>query len=141
MAFGVLLLALVATSRPVRVGDAREYLAMAMNLSRLHSPALSPPDIILVEQRFDQLRFTGLPLTMTALRAADGRQDFFHFWFYPAFGVPGIWLTRLLGLHPNYAFATLNVLMYLAALWLVSSRAPWWVTAVTFCSPVLWWID
>jgi len=141
VAFGLLLLALLATSRPARVGDAREYLAMAMNLARLSPPSLSQGDITRAENHLDALHFTGLPLTIAALRGADGRQDFFHFWFYPAFGVPGIWLTRLLGLHPNYAFATLNVLMYLAALWLVSSRAPWWVTAVTFCSPVLWWID
>ena len=141
VAFGVLLLALVATSRPVRVGDAREYLAMAMNLSRLHPPALSPPDIILVEQRFDQLRFTGLPLTMTALRAADGRQDFFHFWFYPALAVPGVWLTEVVALNPNYGFVALNALLFLVALRVVSKRVAWWVTAVTFCSPVLWWID
>jgi len=38
LAFGLLLVVLVALSRPQRVGDAREYLAMGMNLARLHSP-------------------------------------------------------------------------------------------------------
>jgi len=140
-AFGFLLLALLATSRPERVGDAREYLAMALNLARLGPPALSSADIVRVQRQCDQLHFTGLPLATPALRASDGRQDFFHFWFYPALAVPGIWLTGLAGLHPNYAFVALNVLMLMGALWVVSRRVAWWVTAVVFCSPVLWWID
>jgi len=44
-AFGLLLLVLLATSRPERVGDAREYLAMAMNLARLGPPALLHADV------------------------------------------------------------------------------------------------
>ncbi len=140
-AFGLLLLVLVATSRPQRVGDAREYLAMALNLARLEPPALSPSDIVLMQRRLDGLQFTGLPLATPALRAADGRQDFFHFWFYPALAVPGIWLAGLAGLHPNDGFVALNVLLFMGALWIVSKRAAWWIAAVTFCGPVLWWID
>jgi hypothetical protein len=140
-AFALLLLALVATSRPQRVGDAREYLAMAMNLARLAPPALSAADIVRVQRQCDQFHFTGLPLAMPALRAPDGRQDFYHFWFYPALAVPEIWLTSLAGLHPNYGFAALNVLMLMGALWVISQRVAWWATAVVFCGPVLWWID
>src|SRR5450759_2560445 len=141
-AFGLLLLALVATSRPQRVGDAREYLAMAMNLSRLQSPALSRGDMIQIERQLEQVHFTGLPLAFhRQLTDAHGRQDFFHFWFYPALAVPGIWLTAITGLHPNYAFVGLNVLLFLGALWVVSTRLVWWLTAAVFCSPVLWWID
>lgn len=140
-AFGLLLLALLATSRPQRVGDAREYLAMALNLARLSPPALLPADIVRVQQQCDQLHLTGLPLTTPALRAPDGRQDFYHFWFYPALAVPGIWLTGIVGLNPTYAFVALNVLMLMCALWVVSRRVAWWATAVLFCGPVLWWID
>ena len=140
-AFGLLLLALLATSRPERVGDAREYLAMAMNLASLRPPALSQADIARVERRCDQLGFTGLPLTTGLLRAPDGRQDFFHFWFYPALAVPGLWLAEAAGLNPNLGFVALNVLLLLGALRVVSRRVTWWVAAVTFCGPVLWWID
>jgi len=140
-AFGLLLLALLATSRLERVGDAREYLAMALNLARLAPPALSPADIVRVQRQCDQLHFTGLPLATPALRASDGRQDFFHFWFYSALAVPGIWLAEVVGLNPNLGFVALNVLMLMGALWVVSQRVAWWVTAVAFCGPVLWWID
>jgi hypothetical protein len=142
LAFGLLLLVLVATSRPQRVGDAREYLAMAMNMARLQSPALSPGDMLRIEQQFEQLHFAGLPLAFHhQLTDASGRQDFFHFWFYPALAVPGIWLTAITGLHPNYGFVALNVLLFLGALWVVSTRLDWRLTAAVFCSPVLWWID
>ena len=95
-AFGLLLCALLATTRPERVGDAREYLAMAMNLARLGPPALKPADIVRVQRQCDQMHFTGLPLTTSALRTPDGRQDFFHFWFTPHWpfrgsGCPRLW--------------------------------------------------
>jgi len=142
VAFALLLLVLIATSRPQRVGDAREYLAMAMNLAQLRSPALSPADIVRIERRFEQLQFTGLSLAQfRELRDANGRQDFFHFWFYSALAVPGIWLTSITGVNPNYGFVVLNALLLLGALWVVSRRLVWWLTAVVFCSPVLWWID
>ena len=140
-AFGLLLLALLATSRPQRVGDAREYLAMAMNLARLGPPALSPAEMATTQARLDRLHFTGLSLTTPALRAPDGRQDFYHFWLYPALAVPEIWLTSLAGVHPNFGFAALNVLLFIGALRVVSQRVAWWIAAVVFCGPVLWWID
>jgi len=140
-AFGLLLLALLATSSPQRVGDAHEYLAMAINLARFEPPALSRADMALVERRLDQFQMTGLPLATPALQAADGRQDFFHFWFYAALAVPGIWLASAAGLDPNFGFVPLNVVMLMGALWVVSRRVAWWVTAMVFCSPVLWWID
>jgi hypothetical protein len=141
LTFGMLLAALMAMSRPQRVGDAREYLAMGMNLASLHSPALSPPDLDRIEARLDELGFGGLPLQFPQLRDTTGCQDFFHFWFYSALAVPGIWLTEYVGLHPNYAFAILNVVLFLSALWIVSRRLRWWFTAAVFCSPVLWWVD
>jgi len=141
LAFGLLLAVLVAASRPQRVGDAREYLAMGLNLARLHSPALSPADRSRIEAQFEELHFTGLPLDFPQLRDAQGRQDFFHFWFYSALAVPGIWLTGFIAVHPNYAFAALNVALFLAALWVVSKRLAWCFSAAVFCSPVLWWLD
>ena len=141
LAFGLLLAVLIVMSRPQRVGDAREYLAMGMNLGRLHSPALSPDDSRRAESRFEDLAFSGLPLDFPQLRGDRGRQDFFHFWFYSALAVPGLWVTGFLALHPNHAFTALNLVLFLAALRVVSRRLAWWFTAAVFCSPVLWWID
>lgn len=141
-AFSILLIVLIGTSHPQRVGDGREYLAMAMNLAHLRPPALSRTDAERLEGDLDQLGFDGQSLTHHAqLRDERGRQDFFHFWFYPAIAVPGIWLTMVTGLHPNYAFAALNAMLFLGAVWVVARRMHWWLTALVFCSPVLWWID
>ncbi len=142
LAFGLLLAALVATSAPRRVGDAHEYLAMAMNMARFGPPALAPADLARMEKELGRLHFSGVPLTTHAeLRDAAGHQDFFHFWLYSALAVPGVWIASAVGAHPNYAFAGLNSLLFLGALWVVSRRLAWWFAAALFCSPVLWWID
>lgn len=139
--FGLLLVALLATSRPQRVGDAREYLFMAMNMARLRPPALSQAELALADRQCNELGMTGVPLVIPALQAPDRRQDFYHFWFYPALAVPGMWLAGAAGLSPNLGFVALNVLMFVCALLIVSRRVTWWVAAVTFGGPVLWWID
>ena len=85
--------------------------------------------------------FAGLSLTLhPELRDAAGRQDYFHFWFYSALAVPGLWLVRSVGGHPNYAFTILNLILFLAAAWVVSRHLTWWLTAAS-CSPVIWWLD
>lgn len=142
LAFGVLLLVCISTSPPRRVGDGHEYVAMAMNLTAFRPPALAPADIVRIERELERWHFSGLPLAWYGeLRDEAGRQDFFHFWFYSALAAPGVWFTGIAGLHPNYAFAGLNVVLLLSALFVVSRRLPWWLTAMVFCSPVLWWID
>ena len=115
---------------------------MAMNMAGFRPPALAPDDVVRIERELDRWHFSGLPLAFHhQLRDAAGRQDFFHFWFYSALAAPGIWLTEAAGLHPNYAFVWLNVLLFAGALYVVSRRLTWWATAMVFCSPVLWWID
>jgi hypothetical protein len=142
LAFGLLLAALIATSSPQRVGDAHEYLAMAMNMARFRAPALAPADLARIGAELGRRHFSGVPLTThQELRDAAGHQDFFHFWFYSALAVPGIWVANAVGAHPNYAFVALNSLLFLGALWVVSKRMAWWLAAALFCSPVLWWID
>jgi len=142
LAFGLLLAALIATSSPQRVGDAHEYLAMAMNMARFRAPALAPADLARIGAELGRQHFSGVPLTThQELRDAAGHQDFFHFWFYSALAVPGLWVAHAVGAHPNYAFVALNLLLFLGALWVVSKRMAWWLAAALFCSPVLWWID
>jgi hypothetical protein len=141
-ALGLLVVVFIAMSTPRRVGDGNEYLAMAANMAALRPPWLAPADVDRIDTELVRWQFTGLPLTLhRELRDAAGRQDFFHFWFYPALAVPGIWLATAIGAHPNYAFAALNTLLFLAAAWVVSRRLTWWLTAALFLSPVLWWTD
>ncbi|MGE5358373.1 MAG: hypothetical protein ACM3NQ_05095, partial [Bacteroidales bacterium] len=139
---GLLATALVCGSAPQRIGDGREYIAMGRAMARLHAPALAPSDVAVGEAELQRMGFGGLALsTYPRLRDAGGRQDFFHFWFYSALAVPGLWLAALLGVHPNFGFVALNFALFFGSLWVVSRRVSWWVAAIVFCSPVLWWID
>ena len=134
--------ALIALSAPRRVGDGHEYMAMADNLSALRPPWLAAADVGRIESHLDRWDFSGLSLTLhPELRDSAGRQDYFHFWFYSALAVPGLWLVRSVGVHPNYAFTALNLILFLAAAWVVSRHLTWWLTAALFCSPVIWWLD
>jgi len=143
LAFSLLLISLVAGSSPRRVGDGAEYLAMALNLSEFHFPAVSPGELALLKERFARLEtgFADDPLTFPNLVASDGRQDFPHFWFYSALAAPLVWVTRVLGLHPNLGFTIINMALLLLALWVVAGRLHWTAALLLFGGPILWWID
>ncbi len=142
-AYAALLFALVIMATPIRVGDGGEYLAMAMNLSRLEPPSLSLADLARVDHRLDTLgpSFRTRAVRFPALRGSDGRQDFPHFWMYPLFVSPFLAATDAAGLHPNYAFALANVLMLASAWWLVVPRHGTWLTGLVLVSPIVWWAD
>jgi len=132
---------LIATSTPRRVGDGGEYLAMAIGIRQFGAASLSPEQLEWTEKAIDALgpAFADPRLTQPTLRGADGRQDFFHFWLYPALAVPFVSLALAAGLHLNYGFAFLNVLLWAAAGTLATrARA---LTAFIFVSPILWWLD
>ena len=132
---------LIAASTPRRVGDGGEYLAMAIGIGHFGAPSLSPQQLEWTEKAIDALgpAFADPRLKQPTLRGADGRQDFFHFWLYPALAVPFVSLARVAGLHLNYGFAVLNVLLWAAAGTLAArTRA---LTAFIFVSPILWWLD
>jgi len=92
-----------------------------------------------IEAQFEETGLHRTPLEFPQLRDARGRQDFFHFWFYSALAVPGIWLTGMSPATRTTHSPRLNVALLLAAVRLVSTRLTWWFTAAVFCSPVLWW--
>jgi hypothetical protein len=141
--FSLLLISLVAGSNPRRVGDGAEYLAMTLNLSEFHLPALSHGELAHIQERFARLEtgFADDPLTFPNLVAKDGRQDFPHFWLYSALAAPLVWVTRALDLHPNFSFTLLNIALLLLALWIVARRHHWATALLLFGSPILWWID
>jgi hypothetical protein len=143
LAFSLLLISQVAGSSPRRVGDGAEYLAMALNLSEFHLPALSPGELAHIKERFARLEigFADDPLTYPNLVARDGRQEFPHFWFYSALAAPLVWVTRVLGVHPNFSFTFLNMALLLLALWVVAGRLHWTAALLLFGGPILWWID
>jgi len=134
---------LVSTSTAWRVGDGAEYLAMALRLSEFKAPAMTPAEIRDMQSRLLTLGhgFNGVPLGVPWLTGSDGRQDQPHFWFYPILAVPEIWLLKLFGLPPYYAFTLLNSGLLLAALWIGSATLNWPALLLVFLSPVIWWLD
>lgn len=144
----IAMLSLVATSKPVRVGDARDYMALALRLSNLGRPAMYPDEIKDVEtEMVNSLGsgYGGPPLESafpaSYLTGDDGRVDLNHFWFYPMLAVPEVWLLKAVGVKPCYAFILLNIALLLTALWVASSSLNWPVLLLLFMSPIIWWID
>src|SRR4029077_8887059 len=74
---------LAAESSPRGVGDGGEYIAMARQLSALRRPSVSQGEIDVVAGEMAALPGYGpTDLREPTLVAADGRQDFRHFWVY-----------------------------------------------------------
>jgi hypothetical protein len=142
----IVLLLLAGTSKPLRVGDARDYMALALRLADRGRPAMYPEEIKNIEARMDSLGgFSGPPLESAfpapALTGKDGRVDLEHFWFYSMLAVPEVWMLEAVGLKTYYAFTLLNIGLLLTALWVASSRLEWPALTLLFLSPIIWWID
>jgi len=114
---------------PRIIGDGREYLALAENLSRLQGTSFSSEQAGRwnIEDR--------------RLLAWDGRQEVAHFWFYSALAVPFGWLARLAHLRLETAFVILNLLLLGIALVLGLRRLSYPASLFLFASPIWWWVD
>jgi hypothetical protein len=135
------LIAASADSNPRRVGDGAEYLVMALNLSRLHPPALSVDE---KRELVDRLAVTpGFRISTLdqPLVGADGRQDFPHFWLYPLVVAPVLAVVNGLGLHPNHAFTIVNGLLLLLLSWWFVKGHRAIAAALLVAGPLIWWID
>jgi hypothetical protein len=131
---------LVCDSTPRRVGDAGEYMAMAMSLGRFSGPAVAPSDV----EAFSYAVWAhdhGFTLASPGLRGRDTRQDFAHFWFYPLLAAPFVRLAHSVGLHPNFGFATLNVLLLLVTAWVLLRRLDVASVLLLVGGPIIWWLD
>lgn len=144
LAYGAVLLLLVALSSPRQTGDGGDYLALAHNLSRLEAPTF-PQDLREIRAYFDRwgTGYENVPpfFLVPDNRGDDGRYDLQHFWFYPALVAPVLAVTDAVGVHPNYAFAAVNLLLLCLAAAVVARRLGAALTAVLFLGPVVWWVD
>ena len=143
LAYGVLLVTLACSSTQRRVGDGGEYLAMALNLSRMHPPAISDGEMGDIERTFASLGngFEGFSLVNPDFRGRDGRQDLIHFWLYPLLAAPWVWVARGLALPVNACFAFVNILLLVLALWVASGHIRRGVAMLIFVGPIIWWSD
>jgi hypothetical protein len=139
----VVLLGLVLAATPRRIGDGGEYMAMAINVAGLHRPALSPEQLVTVSAELDSLGggYQNLSLSQPVLVADDGRQEFAHFWVYPAMAAPFVAVARELGIHPNYGFVVLHLILLGIAAWLLTGRIGVIGTWFVVLSPIVWWSD
>ena len=144
LAAGLLVIVgLASTSTTWRVVMAPSTWRWPFGLASSSHPAMKPAEIQDMQTRFVALGcgFSGGPLSVPWLTGADGRQDQPHFCFYPMLALPEVWLLKLFGLPPYYAFTLLNSGLLLGALWVVSASLVWRVLRLLFLSPVIWWID
>jgi hypothetical protein len=141
VALALVSLVLAAESHPRSVGDGREYLAMAQSFARGEVPIYSEPELDRAVSRLDQhvgFRTTGL---RQVVEIPGGRYVMNHMWVYSALAAPGVALAEAFGVHPNYAFLLLNLMLFLGAAFLVASRGGVAMAVLLFGSLLLWWID
>jgi hypothetical protein len=132
-------LGLISQSPFRHVGDAGEYTAMAVNLARFSRPSLTPAQLADAATRLPE--GAAANLVQPERLAADGRQDFAHFWFYPLLAAPFVHVAMTLGLDPQAGFVALNLGLIVGLTVLFASRiAPAGVLLVVF-SPIIWWLD
>ena len=134
---------LAISSSPRRVGDGVEYWAMGEQLAAFRPPSASADDLMRLEGEARRIGrgFDESPLRFPHLVAADGRQDFPHFWIYPLANVPALWLTHAVGLHPNWAFTLTNCLLVAMAFYTVSRQVSVVWAVLLLGGPLIWWID
>lgn len=134
--------ALVAESSTRQVGDGHEYIAMARQLSALQPPSVSQREIDTIAGEMAALPGYGpTDLKDPTLVAADGRQDFRHFWLYPLVAAPVLAVVRATGLHWNHAFTIVNIALLTVFAWCALSTLGTSATVLLACSPIIWWID
>jgi hypothetical protein len=136
-------LSLIAGSHPRTVGDGGEYVALALNFASLHGPAIAEDAVPSIQASIAQYQpsLAAWDITKSTIRGRFGGRDFVHFWFYPLLAAPGVWVTNVIGIHPAYAFAMLNLCLLALAFWVCLPQLGVAASVLLFCGPIVWWID
>jgi hypothetical protein len=126
IAAALVVVALAAPSGPS--GDSVEYVALARQIAHQFTVTFSPAEAHAAG--VSEPRFV----------AADGRQDLWHFWFFPALAAPFVWVTDALELDPHRGFALFNALLLSATAVLLADRIGLLWTIVFVAGPIVWWV-
>jgi hypothetical protein len=139
----VALLGAAAASTPRRVGDGGEYVVMAMQLASGRGPSVSAGQLAAFKDELLAVGggFESSLLDYPDLVAADGGQDFLHFFLYPLVVAPVMSIARTVDVHPNWAFTVVNALLLAGALFLIARHVPLIAVIAGFVSPIIWWVD
>src|SRR5262245_50746488 len=135
--------ALVAAAPSRLPGDGGEYLALALNFADLDGPSIAADKLpaLMNELGVHEPGLESFNPKPFMRQAADGSLDFLHFWFYSLLATPFVWITRLVGAAPTYAFALLNTTLLVGALVIAKPRLGGAACVLLFAGPILWWIN
>ena len=141
----VIAVALSLAATPRRTGDAHQYIAMALQLSRLRPPSLSPTESSEYRAWLEsQPPEYGFPDGSRAVRQPalirDGRQEFSHFWLYPLIVAPATAVASAADLHPLAAFTITNASLLGMALWMTVRTFGPIAALLVIASPIIWFI-
>jgi hypothetical protein len=141
----VLTVTLSLSATPRRTGDAHQYLAMALQLSELRPPSLSPAEVSAFRGWLEaQPTESGFPDGARAIRQPalirDGHQEFSHFWLYPLLAAPATGVATAIGFHPLAAFTITNALLLGTALWVTARTFGSVPALLVIGSPLVWFL-
>ena len=131
---------------PRRTGDAHQYHAMAGEFAEFRAPSMNDAEMAgfkswLAAQSQDS-GFQGAAFVIVqSPLVVDGRQYFSHFWIFPLFATPFVWLARAFGWHEGYGFLALNSLLLAIAVWQMQRRFHPAIALIVLASPVVWFIN
>jgi hypothetical protein len=125
---GLLLVALGTSSRRL-TGDGQEYLLMAERLATGHAPTVS----------IEAAQQAGV--YDAKLVSRHGRQEMWHFWFFPLMVAPFLAITRAVGGPPVLAFGIVNAILLGVGIRIVFRRAGLLAALLLGLSPIVWWVD
>jgi hypothetical protein len=114
---------------------------LGQSLARLEPPIYSTAELVRGVARLDALPGFRTDIFTHAFPLPDGRLAVEHMWVYPALVAPGIAAASAIELHPNYAFALFNLVLFLGAAWQIARRAGTLIAALLALSVLVWWLD
>ncbi len=144
LGYVTLLAVQVYIGQPTRVGDGDEYMAMSLRMAEGKAPA---PLVSELDDLYAQLGALsggwGIPgeFDRPGLVSDRDTQEFPHFWVYSLLATPFVWIANAVGIHPNYGFAALNVILLSVSATVLLRRTSPAVALLLMASPIVWWVD
>lgn len=144
----LLIIALVLFSRPILIGDGREYLGMTISYSNHLTPNLTEEDRIErkeleIKNNYifdDSFEYSGY------YKGLDGEYYSYHFWFYSLISLIPYVVLDLVGMNALKVFQIVNGLLVVFLLYKISrnsylnEKGKLWMNFATIASPIVLYI-
>jgi hypothetical protein len=116
-------------------------MVMAQSMARGQPPVYTVHSLEQARGRLEALPNFPTDVLRHVVPARDGLLVMDHMWIYPALAAPGVAVLEAVGVHPNYAFAALNVGFLLLAAGIVAARAGKSIALLVLGGVLIWWLD